>query len=205
MFLQNKYSRWYFFIVQRAKSQERKKTKTNYFEKHHIVPKSLGGKNDSVNLVLLSSKEHLICHLLLCHMCEESKDKWKMICSYHYLSDNGKIKGKKYESLKKFLSKNHPGKGKPKSNEHKQKIRSYWSKEKRLERSISFSGNNNPFFGRNHTEEHKLNASVNNPTKRPEVREKMKKPKNCTNRHVPCSEAKKAKISASLKARRLVI
>jgi hypothetical protein len=36
-----------------------------YFESHHIIPKSLGGTNDSDNLVLLTAREHYIAHLLL--------------------------------------------------------------------------------------------------------------------------------------------
>lgn len=34
-----------------------------YFEKHHIIPKSMGGTDD--NIVNLTFKEHYIAHLLL--------------------------------------------------------------------------------------------------------------------------------------------
>lgn len=36
-----------------------------YSEKHHIIPRSLGGTNDARNLVLLTGREHYIAHLLL--------------------------------------------------------------------------------------------------------------------------------------------
>lgn len=36
-----------------------------YFEKHHIIPKSLGGEDTEENLVKLTFKEHFICHRLL--------------------------------------------------------------------------------------------------------------------------------------------
>lgn len=36
-----------------------------YTEKHHILPKSLGGSDNKDNLVALTAKEHFICHLLL--------------------------------------------------------------------------------------------------------------------------------------------
>ena len=36
-----------------------------YTETHHIIPRSLGGTDDSVNLVKLSAREHYICHYLL--------------------------------------------------------------------------------------------------------------------------------------------
>lgn len=36
------------------------------FERHHIVPKSLGGSDDKENIVKLTYREHYIAHLLLC-------------------------------------------------------------------------------------------------------------------------------------------
>jgi hypothetical protein len=36
-----------------------------YYEKHHIIPKCLGGTNSKSNIVLLTFKEHYIAHLLL--------------------------------------------------------------------------------------------------------------------------------------------
>lgn len=36
-----------------------------YSETHHILPVSLGGTNDKPNKVVLTAKEHYICHLLL--------------------------------------------------------------------------------------------------------------------------------------------
>jgi|LakMenEpi03Aug12_release.lakeMendotaPanAssembly.Ray.scaffolds.fasta_scaffold253110_3 hypothetical protein len=36
-----------------------------YIERHHIVPKSLGGTDDESNIVALSGREHYIAHLLL--------------------------------------------------------------------------------------------------------------------------------------------
>lgn len=42
-----------------------KKKLDGYFEKHHILPKCLGGDNNPSNLVLLTSKEHILAHRLL--------------------------------------------------------------------------------------------------------------------------------------------
>ena len=36
-----------------------------YCESHHIIPKALGGSNDTSNLVWLTAREHFIAHLLL--------------------------------------------------------------------------------------------------------------------------------------------
>lgn len=75
MFIENKYTKWYFNIIYRAKS--RVKLKNVYYEKHHIIPKSLGGTNDKENLVKLTAKEHFICHLLLIKMLT-GREKYKM-------------------------------------------------------------------------------------------------------------------------------
>jgi len=61
IFQQNKYTRWYFRIIEKAKLRDL----NGYFEKHHVIPKSLGGKNSVGNLVSLTAREHFVCHLLL--------------------------------------------------------------------------------------------------------------------------------------------
>jgi len=62
MFSHNKYHKWYFNIVNAAKTRL---TPIGYIEKHHIIPRSLGGDNSPSNLVQLTAREHFICHLLL--------------------------------------------------------------------------------------------------------------------------------------------
>lgn len=53
-------------IIERAKMRGlNKKLLDGYFEKHHIIPKCLGGLDDDSNYVLLTAKEHFICHHLL--------------------------------------------------------------------------------------------------------------------------------------------
>jgi len=53
-------------IIDRAKNQNRIKIKNGQlYERHHIIPKAIGGLNNKGNLVLLTPKEHYICHRLL--------------------------------------------------------------------------------------------------------------------------------------------
>ena len=64
------YQRIYEDIISNAKLKNRKKLNKHkpnyeYFENHHIIPKCLAGTNDSENLVLLTAREHFICHKLL--------------------------------------------------------------------------------------------------------------------------------------------
>ena len=66
MYLQNKYTSWYNNIIKRA--QSRVLSADTYTEKHHIIPKSLGGSNAKSNIVCITSREHFVCHLLLTKM-----------------------------------------------------------------------------------------------------------------------------------------
>ena len=49
-------------IIDRA----RNRVLTGYVEKHHIIPRCLGGTDKSTNLVELTAREHFIVHKLLC-------------------------------------------------------------------------------------------------------------------------------------------
>lgn len=125
MYLQNKYTTWYFNIIDHARQVDY----TGYTEKHHIIPKSLGGNNLSENIVSLTARQHFICHRLLP----------KMVTDYHYykmiyalnmmlcsnkLQNRYKITGRTYEYLKK-------------------------------EFSIKITGDKNPMWGKTHSEETK--------------------------------------------------
>ena len=82
LFLQNKYTSWYFSIINKAKERATE----GYAEKHHIVPKTLGGKNNKSNIVILTAREHFICHLLLTKMLIDD-DRHKMVYALHMLSN----------------------------------------------------------------------------------------------------------------------
>jgi small subunit ribosomal protein S16 len=66
IFIQNKYTIWYNSIISNA--QTRTLPKDTYIERHHIIPRSLGGNNEQSNLVKLTAREHFVCHLLLTKM-----------------------------------------------------------------------------------------------------------------------------------------
>ena len=59
------YSNHYNQLINTRKVLDRKKGTGTYFEKHHIVPRWLGGSDNKDNLILLTAKEHFIAHLLL--------------------------------------------------------------------------------------------------------------------------------------------
>lgn len=107
MYLQNKYTQWYYNIIQRAQTR----TISGYVEKHHIIPKSLNGSNKKENLVFLTAKEHFICHLLLTRMLVgDNRNKmvyavWQMANQKNsHQFDRKSVTGKTYEILKKEFS-----------------------------------------------------------------------------------------------------
>lgn len=65
------YRHIYMLIIERAKSEEklgiRKRGNGEYYERHHILPKSMFPlwKTRKFNLVLLTAREHFFCHQLL--------------------------------------------------------------------------------------------------------------------------------------------
>ena len=62
IFIKNKYTKWYFNIIRNANPT------TSYVEKHHIIPRCIGGSDHRENIVSLTAREHFVCHLLLTKM-----------------------------------------------------------------------------------------------------------------------------------------
>ena len=103
----NKYNTWYNNITKNAKNR----TLTGYIERHHIIPRSLGGSDEADNLVNLTAREHFICHWLLIKMYT-GESRAKMIYALNGMKRNGqhtdryetKITSRVYENLKKEFS-----------------------------------------------------------------------------------------------------
>lgn len=108
MFLENKYTKCYYSIINAAK--KRIMDKSVYVEKHHIIPKSIGGDNHSKNIVILTAKEHFICHLLLTKMVEgENRTKmiyaiWRMTVPGRKTQCRHKVSANTYATIKKQRS-----------------------------------------------------------------------------------------------------
>lgn len=105
MYLDNKYTITYNNIVNRAKAR----VLDEYSEKHHIIPKCLGGTNKKDNLIRLTAREHFICHRLLVKMVE-GKAKFQMIKAVDMMTTHSKlhyrykISSRLYEKLKREAS-----------------------------------------------------------------------------------------------------
>ena len=92
MFLNNKYTTLYYKII--ASAQERNYTKTlnDGYQTHHIIPRCFGGTNDITNLVVLTYKEHRVCHRLLINMTANDA-KYKMMYAYKLFNKHYDISG----------------------------------------------------------------------------------------------------------------
>jgi len=126
LFIDNKYTRIYFSIIDQANT----KVRPDYTENHHIIPRSLGGTDDADNLVSLTAKEHYLCHLLLPKMLE-GENKYKMLCAIHRMAFSNqkqrvKVPSRVYERVRQ---------------------------EKAAMHSKLFSGKRNPFYGKTHSPE----------------------------------------------------
>jgi len=85
------YHKIYYTIIDKARIEQRKKKNGIYYEKHHIIPKCCGGTDNRLNMILLTAREHFICHWLL-HLMHPNNDKllmaFSMMCQVK--SDNQK-------------------------------------------------------------------------------------------------------------------
>ena len=147
MFIENKFTRVYYRIIDRALTSKR----SGYIEKHHIIPRSMGGSNKKDNIVALTPREHYICHLLLVKMTEGIA-KRSMTYAAWTMARTRKIKvnSRTYARLKEqataqLIALQKGIKRGPMSEEHKQKIRDasiarYKDPAQRLASSIAGRG-----------------------------------------------------------------
>jgi len=88
------YSLIYDRLIHRAKNRSLK----SYKEKHHIIPRCLGGTDDSDNLVELTPEEHYLAHQLLIKMYPKNPKLvyavWRMTHgNKQYMARNNKMYG----------------------------------------------------------------------------------------------------------------
>ena len=162
---------------------ETRKTKTfiGYGERHHIIPKCMGGTNTKENIVRLKAREHFIAHLLLakshktpslifaanmmmyCNKKKYTNRTYEWIKTEHSKLVSDLKKGKLLApSHIKILSDNMKGEKNPnyKGVLHIGKKRSDDFRKKQSEDNSGVKnsmygkkGKLNPFYGKKHTEE----------------------------------------------------
>ena len=108
----------YNSLISKAKLENRKKKQGIYYERHHIIPKCMGGTNDKLNLILLTAKEHYIAHRLLVLIYPENKSiqyaLWYMVNGFKTYeeqrhSPSARIYSKLREAFSIFISNERKG------------------------------------------------------------------------------------------------
>lgn len=153
------YQHHYMLLIERAKNR----LLDVFTETHHVLPKCLGGKNDSANLVELTPEEHYLAHLLLCKLHPGNK---KLLYAANIMAtspDGRRNSNKRYGWLRKQMSISASG-----PNNH------MYGKTLSVERKrkSSHPGSLNPFYGKKHTDLSKKKISDKNKGKEGLVGEK---------------------------------
>lgn len=128
-----------------------------YKERHHIIPKCMGGTNDKDNLIDLYAREHFEAHRLLALENPNVRGltyAWWCMCNVKGNDKQNRYipTANEYEEVRKIHSKNVSAMflGKPKSEKHKKKL---------SENHANFKGENHPRYGTHLSEEHKRKLS----------------------------------------------
>jgi hypothetical protein len=96
-------------LIEKARSENRKRSKVVYYEGHHIIPRCMGGKGKTKdinhpNIVLLTAKEHYIAHRLLCQIYPDNEKLrfalWCMINGLHNKSNRYQISARSFEQMR---------------------------------------------------------------------------------------------------------
>jgi hypothetical protein len=117
------YSKIYIELIERSFNR----FLDGYVEKHHVIPKCMGGDDLPRNIAVLTPEEHYLAHLLLVKIYPNSK---QLTYAANMMTVNGKCdrtKNKQFGWLKRQFSENQKGKnnhmfGKVVSQETRDKI-----------------------------------------------------------------------------------
>lgn len=101
------YKRIYDSLIEKGKSRNL----TGYCEKHHIIPRCLGGSNDKNNLVKLTAEEHYVAHQLLVKIYPKNHKLAKAVSMMIPNRPNNKMYGWIRKKLSQAMSADQSGSG----------------------------------------------------------------------------------------------
>lgn len=145
------YQAHYDRLIDRAQTRNLE----GYVERHHVIPRCMGGGDEIENIVVLTAEEHLVAHLFLIKI---NPGNYKLVYAANMMNmdaHGGRKNNKRYawfrrrfaeasrvmntgkvQSAETCAKKSAATKGKPKTPEHKQKI------------SVANMGEKNAMFGK---------------------------------------------------------
>ena len=200
------YQKTYDRIIENARNENRVKRNGIYFENHHVIPKCLNGNNKKENLVLLTAREHFVCHKLLTYIFKGNR---KIAYAFHLMTFMNKrkyrITSRDYAYARELLilipisEETKEKRRKPRSEETKEKIRKTLTgikltqeriynikintkiamqrsevKQKIKENRPDRTGDKNPFFEKQHSQESRKKMSKNHTGKHHSEKTKQK-------------------------------
>ena len=149
------YSRIYDNLIKKGVDRQlSKSTPGLYLERHHIIPKCMGGSNVENNLVYLTGAEHFVAHQLLAKIYPNND---KVIYAAHMMTIGADSKHKRTNKeygwiREKFVTAMRElHKDIPKTKEHRHAMS--------MAKLGKSSGVNNNFYGKSHTDKYRKNVS----------------------------------------------
>jgi len=104
-----------------------------YFEKHHIVPKCMGGSDNDDNIVCLTAREHYIAHMFLVKIFNNTKYLPKLLYALRYMTvdshDGNRSNNRDYAWMRKMFSVHHPMKCEKTRNKVSTSLINYYSNQ----------------------------------------------------------------------------
>ena len=156
------YKNIYNKIVEKAISLNRKKKNGEYYESHHIIPKCIGGEDIANNKVLLTAKEHYVCHHLLTYIYPSDNSIWfafwSMVNRKSNKQERYKCSARVYEKARNKIKEIQSKKWKDNNPNNN---RSNVGKSNPMYGSKRF-GEKNPFYKKTHSEESRAKISKSN-------------------------------------------
>lgn len=92
----------YEHLVKRG--QLREVTDKQYYERHHIIPRCMGGCDDEENIVALTAREHFIAHKLLVKIHPNVGGLWAAIRFMNDISKDYNLTSKQYQIVREKYS-----------------------------------------------------------------------------------------------------
>lgn len=142
------YQKHYYKLIGKARTR----INEGYTERHHIIPKCLGGSDTITNLVALTAKEHFVAHHLLCKMFPENDH---LVYAFYLMGfdphKKRKITSQMYEVAKKHYAEMQRKRFKSDKNPAKTvKSRAISSKRMKERNPMHLYPEKNPFLGKSY-------------------------------------------------------
>jgi hypothetical protein len=176
------YSRYIKFIETRKLRTIPEET---YTERHHIVPISLGGSDDEVNIICLTAREHFIAHLILWKAYSGSMLNAFILMAHAKGKGQDryvKLNARQFEVLRKQAA--------AERSDFNKKI--LWTEKNRLKHKNRMAGANNSFYNKSHSEGTKALIRKNRAGKTCGAKNPAARPVVCMNTGVIYTTAREA-------------